>query len=296
MRRLWLFYLALSFSVISGPAFAGEQELAQPESPDNWSLSAAGGATIIEDGGDQPFLRLGLTRILGDGYVHGAVTHFAVRDALGFADVVPATTWQVSLGGGYRFGKVTLDGYGAIGWRQFQKEEFFRRGGGDITIDSNGKTLSGGISLAYEIGIDERSALSPFIAGDISRIDTARAIEVGTRGTIAHKERQTSETGSVGLTVDRLLGTHSNHRLSAYGAFVTTSNSAVAIRSSAPIEAARLFGPLDYPGFNQSWAEYGGSATVSLSRSLLIDLSAVRTAGFQGGESTNLLAGLRFHF
>ena len=116
------------------------------------------------------------------------------------------------------------------------------------------------------------------------------------RGTIAQKERQNSKTASLGLTVDRLVGASSQHRIEAYGGFVTTSNSAVAIRNSAPIEAARLFGPLEIPGSKDSWAEYGASASFRLSEPLRLDVSAVRTAGYRGGEATSLYAGMRFRF
>jgi len=287
---------ALLFFAFAGPATASDDDLTDRDKAANWSLSAAGGATVIDGGGDQPFLRLAATRLLGDAYVHASLTHFAVRDAFGLVDIVPASTWQAALGGGYSFGKVSVDAYGAIGWRKFQQEEFFRRGGSDITIDSQGKTLSGGLSLTYQLDLDNRSALYPFVAGDISRIDTARAIVVETRGTIAQKERQNGKTGSLGLTADRLLGAEGEHRIEAYVAFVATSNSAVAIRNTAPITAARLFGPQDFPGFKQDWAEYGASATLQVSEPVLLDISAVRTAGFRGGDSTNLFAGLRYRF
>ncbi len=280
----------------AGPAFASDENIVDQNDTAKWSLAAAGGATIIDNDGDQPFLRLGATRLLKNGYVRASLTHFAVRDAIGLVDIVPASTLQVALGGGYSFGKLSIDGYGAAGWRKFKQEEFFRRGGSTITIDSQGKTLSGGISATYQIDLDTRTALYPFVAGDLSRIDTARAIEVEGRGTIAQKERQNGRTGSVGLTVDRLIGTQFQHRIEAYGGFVTTSNSALAIRSSAAIAAARLFGPQDYPGFRQSWGEYGASGSVRLSKPVRLDISAVRTAGFRGGESTNLFAGLRYRF
>jgi len=77
---------------------------------------------------------------------------------------------------------------------------------------------------------------------------------------------------------------------------VTTTNSAVALRSSAPIAAARLFGPQDTPGSNDSWVEYGGNATIALSDKLLLDFSAVRTAGFAGEDMTSFSAGGRVRF
>jgi len=282
--------------IATSPAMAADETPAGTANAPQWSLAVAGGSTVIDGGGDQPFLRVAMTRFLDEGYIYAAGTHFAVRDAFGVVDIVPASTWQAAIGGGRTFGKVTLDGYAAIGWRTFKGEEFLRRGGRAITIDSKGKTLSGGLSITYQIDLDERSALSPFVAGDISRIDTARAIEVAGRGTIAQEERQNSTTGSIGFTIDRLVGPEGDHRVEAYGGFVTTSNSAVSIRSSAPIDAARLFGPQDYPGFGQTWGEYGASATLTVAEPLLLDVSAVRTAGFRGGESTNLFAGLRYRF
>ncbi|MCB2072159.1 MAG: autotransporter domain-containing protein [Novosphingobium sp.] len=285
--------LACAFAA---PAHANDEKPPEKDGAARWSVSVAGGATVIDDGGDQPFGRIGLTRLLGDGYVRASLTHFSTRDGAGLIDAVPATTWQVSLGGGYGFGALAIHGYGAIGWRNFQQEAYRRRSGTGIIIDSQGKTLSGGLSLNYTIPLDERSVLSPFVAGDIGRIDTARAIEVIGRGTIAQKERQNSKTASLGLTVDRLVGASSQHRIEAYGGFVTTSNSAVAIRNSAPIEAARLFGPLEIPGSKDSWAEYGASASFRLSEPLRLDVSAVRTAGYRGGEATSLYAGMRFRF
>jgi hypothetical protein len=286
-------FLACAFAA---PAYAGDEELADRDGSANWSVSAAGGATVIDNGGDQPFGRVGVTRILGDGYVRASVTHFSTRDGEGLIDAVPAKTWQIALGGGYSTGAFGIHGYGAIGWRDFQQEAYRRRSGAGIIIDSQGKTLAAGLTLTYALALDERSVLSPFLAGDIGRIDTARAIEVISRGTIAQKERQNSRTASVGLTVDRLIGPEMEHRIEAYGGVVTTSNSAVAIRSSAPIEAARLFGPQDIPGSKDSWGEYGASASFRLSDALYLDLSAVRTAGYRGGEAASLYAGLRFRF
>jgi len=287
---------AVSACAFTAPVHASDNELSAPDDSANWSVTAAGGATVIINGGDRPFGRLGVTRLLGEGYVRASLTHFSTRDGEGLIDAVPATTWQVSLGSGYGKGGFAIHGYGAIGWRNFQQEAYRRRSGAGIIIDSQGKTLSGGLTLTYALALDGKSILSPFLAGDIGRIDTARAIEVIGRGTIAQKERQNSKTGSIGLTLDRLIGSESEHRIEAYLAFVTTSNSAVAIRSSAPIEAARLFGPQDIPGSKDSWGEYGASASFRLSRQLHLDVSAVRTAGYKGGEATSLYAGMRHSF
>lgn len=277
------------------PAFAQENGAADAPKGIDWSISASAGLTKVDGDGDQPFMRLGVTRFIGDGYVRASVTRFSTRDGAGLVDAVPAKTVQVTLAGGYSFGKVSVDGYASLGWRNFDAEAFRRETGGMIEIDSNGKTAAAGVSLTYEFELAKGTYLAPFVAGDINRVDIARAINVVGRGTISQKERQTGETGSFGFTLDYELG-ESGHSIGAYAAFVVTSNSAVAIRSSAPVAAARLFGPQDVPGSSDSWAEYGANATLRVSEAVLLDLSAVRTAGFPGGESNSLSAGMRFRF
>lgn len=285
-------YLACAAAM---PALAEDESDAGASGAIDWSLSASGGLTKVDGDGEQPFVRLGVTRFIGDGYVRASVTRFSTRDGAGLVDTVPASTVQASLAGGYNFGSLSLDAYGSLGWRDFDPEAFLQRTGQTIEIDSDGKTAGAGVSLTYQAMLGEGTLLSPFIAGDINRIDIARAITVVGRGTISQKESQTGETGSVGFTLDRELG-ESGHTIGAYAAFVATSNSAVAIRSSAPVAAAQLFGPQDVPGSSDSWLEYGGSASLGLSEAVLLDFSVVRTAGFPGEESTSFSAGTRFRF
>ena len=277
------------------PALANDHVADETPAGTNWSISASAGLTKIDDDGDQPFVRLGVTRTIGDGYVRASVTRFSTREGTGLTDAVPARTVQVSLGGGYTFGKLSIDGYAAYGWRKFNPEAFRRETGGMIEIDSNGRTASAGVTITYEFELGKGTYFAPFVAGDFSRVDIARAINVVGRGTISQKEKQTGETGSLGFTLDHMLG-ESGHRIGAYAALITTSNSAVAIRSSAPVAAARLFGPQDVAGDSDSWAEYGATATLSLSEAVLLDFSAVRTAGFHGAESTSFSAGVRVRF
>lgn len=285
--------LACGFAV---PAQAGDTDTREARKTEDWSVAASGGATLSDGGGEQPFVRFGVTRFVGEGYVRASVTRFSTRQGAGLAGAVPASTWQATLAGGYRFGAVSIDGYGALGWRRFEREAYRRETGGAIEIDSNGRTASAGLTLSYEARLGENTLLVPHISGDISRVDIARAVNVVPRGTFAQKERQSGTTGSIGATLDRALARHGGHRAGVYAAFVATSNSAVALRSETPLAATALFGPLDVPGSKDSWGEYGLSATVRLSRALRLDLNAIRTAGLRGGESTSLSAGLRLRF
>ena len=295
MRKLYIALLAGSASL--SPAIAEEVAAgADTETGQNWSFSASGGTAMIDGDGDQPSVRLGVTRVIGAGYLRASWTRFATRDGAGLVGAVPASTQQATLAAGYAFGSLSVDGYLSYGWRKFDREAYRRETGSMIEIDSNGKTLGGGLSLTYAMAIDTRTTLSPFVAGDINRLDTARAITVVGRGTISQKERQTGQTGSLGFTLERGVGKDGQHRIGIYAAAVTTSNSAVAFRSSSPAGIASLFGPLDVPGSKDSWIEYGATASVRLARPVSLDLSVVRTAGFRGGNSTSLSAGVRVGF
>ena len=276
------------------PALASEPDAAAATASD-WSISASGGLTKVDGDGDQPFMRLSATRFIGDGYVRASVTRFATREGQGLVDAVPARTVQIGLGGGYTFGKVSIDGYASLGWRHFDAEAFRHETGRMVEVDSHGKTAGLGLSVTYEVQLGEGTFLSPYVAGDVNRVDIARAIEMVGRGTIAQKEHQSGVTGSLGFTLDHKLG-ESGHNIGVYAAFIVTSNSAVQIRSSAPVAAARLFGPQDVAGASDSWAEYGASATLRVSKGVMLDFSAVRTAGFAGGESNSFSAGARVRF
>lgn len=280
----------------AAPAQAGDTDTREVRKSEDWSVSASGGATLSDGGSEQPFVRFGVTRFVGEGYVRASATRFSTREGAGLAGAVPASTWQATLAGGYRFGAVAVDGYAALGWRKFDREAYRRETGGAIEIDSTGKTASVGLTLSYEASLGENTVLVPNISVDASRVDIARAVNVVPRGTFAQNERQSGTTGSIGLSLDHTFARHGGHRAGVYTAFVATSNSAVAIRSETPLAATSLFGPQDLPGSKDSWGEYGISATLRLSRVLRLDVNAIRTAGLRGGESTSLSAGLRFRF
>jgi len=277
------------------PAFANEDNAGEAPPGVDWTVSASAGFSHVDNDGEQPFFRFGVTRYIGEGYVRASVTHFDKTEAPGLMDTVPASTLQVALSGGRSFGDVQVDGYASYGWRKFDPEAFRQRTGQMIEIQSDGTIAGAGLSLTYNAELGKDLYLAPFVAADVNRVDIARAITVVGRGIISQKERQTGETFSGGFTLDHEIGSHGSS-IGAYAAFVTTTNSAVAIRSSAPVAAARLFGPQDVPGSSDSWVEYGGNATVELSDSVLLDFSAVRTAGFTREDMTSFSGGARVRF
>jgi hypothetical protein len=273
------------------------QALAQePDDGRDWTLSLSGGTSMVEARGDQPFASIGITRSFGDGYVRVSGTYFDTRDGQGVLGAVPAKTSQVTLAGGVSFGAVSIDAYGTLGKRTFGAETYERRTGRPITIASNGKTAALGASLTYDLPVGGNGFVSPFVALDWSRVDTARAINVPTLGLISQKEKQAGTTGTLGATAQLLFGPDSGHSAGLYGAFVTSSNTTAYNRGASPIAAARVLGASDLPGIKDSWGEIGATASVRLAKPLRLDLSVIRTLGFAGAESTSGAVGVRFSF
>jgi outer membrane autotransporter protein len=191
---------------------------------------------------------------------------------------------------------VSLDGYVSLGRRKFAPEAFQRANGTAIAIASNGKTSGIGASLTYDASIGKHLFLSPFVALDYARIDTARAFTLPNGGLISQKEKQDGVTGSIGASLQLLFGKDDAHSLGPYAALVSSSNATAYSRGSAPAAMARLLGTLDAAGRKDSWGEYGATASFKLAKPLRIDVSVVRTAGFIGSESTSASAGVRVRF
>jgi Autotransporter beta-domain len=287
------FLASAALALVSLPATA---EAKEADDAARWTLSLSGGTTSLENRGDQPFASIGISRAFGDSYVRLTGTHVSSRDGQGLTAAVPAKTYQISLAGGTSFGAVSLDGYVSIGRRHFAREAFQRANGTSISIASNGKTSGVGASLTYDAAIGKHMFLSPFIAVDYARIDTARAITRPNGSLIAQKEKQDGVTGSLGASLQILFGQDDAHSVGPYAAFVSSSNTTAYNRASAPVAIAKLLGTLDAPGGKDSWGEYGATASFRIAAPLRVDLSVVRTTGFQGSNSTSASAGVRFSF
>lgn len=262
----------------------------------NWSASLSGGTATLENRGDQPFFSISLTRNFSDGYLRLSGTHIDTREGQGLLGAVPAKTNQIALAGGASFGSFNLDGYVSLGRRKFGAEAFRRLNGQTINIASNGKTSAIGTSLTYDAPVGNHGFISPFVALDYSRVDTARAITVPVRGLVTQKEKQDGVTFTLGGTAQVLFGAGDAHSAGLYGAFVTSSNATAYNRGTSPVAASRLLGALDVPGAKDSWAEYGATASFRLAKPLRLDLSVIRTAGFSNAESTSGSVGVRISF
>jgi hypothetical protein len=263
---------------------------AQPQPA--WTAGISGGVSRLGPDLDQSFAAATVTRRLGDGYVRAGATLFGGDDGVGRLRS-SAETRLFSLAGGYGFGAVTIELFGAIGDRSFDEVRLALPGGQTVTVGGDGDLWSVGGSASMVVPLDARWTLTPFLAVDRSALDVARTSAAPRRRPAANplvrEERGT--TGSAGIGIDRALGT-GRSSIGAFAAVVTTSNAAAVTRVSGDAGQRLLEGD----GFADSWAEAGAQAAIGLGAAATLDLMLVHTLGLVGGETLTGSAGLRIDF
>lgn len=289
---------SLAFVLAAGSALPALAQAAEPEQavPDRlWSISLTGGLSASDGGGNQKSAQIGLTRNLGAGFAGLSLARLDAPAEAGQRGALASKADQLTLSGGYGFGALSLDAYASYGWRKFNSAVITAGNGQSVTVAAKGKNLSLGAGLSYELPLGEHAAIAPFISLDYGRVDSIRAALIPVVGLVALAEQNSGITGTAGLSLTHRLGPDDANSIGASGAFVTSSNAA-ASSFGARTRAARTVRRLDGISGADSWAEFGGSASVRLNQAIALDLSLTRTAGSAGPESTSVSAGLRFGF
>ena len=291
MTRALAALLAALLAVVATPASA--QETGDRR---DWTLSLSGGATALGGEDDQPFASVSIAREFGDSYASASATVVDSGDDDAPAGVLPARTILGALTAGRAWGSLTAEVHGSLGTRDFRRGSFRGPGGRPIALDSDGSIAAAGLTLSYDVAAGARWFVSPFGSLGYNRLDILRLLTVPGRDPVVRRDREDGVTGTTGLTVQRMLGASGRRSAALYGAFVTTSNNASSSRGAAPVGSARVGRLTERAGSSDSWIEYGGSVGLGLSGRVTLDLSAIRTEGFELGESTSFAAGLSFSF
>ncbi len=279
----------------AAPALA--QEAAAPEDEKLWSLSLGGGATLVSHGQDPWSTNVDLSRSIGDASLSLGYSRSTENGQQGVPFSLGSKSETFSLSAGYGIGSVSLDVHGSYGVRRFDGRSFRRRTGQVVTIDGKGKSYGIGATATVWVPLGENTSMSPYASLDYSSTDTARALVLPPIGLVSAKDKQKGTTGSLGTSIDRRFGSESQHSISANAAWVITSNSAATsstlIRRSG---AARPLRPQAGAGGSENWFEYGASASFGVSDVVNLSLSASRTVGTFGPETTSLYTGVSFSF
>lgn len=281
-------------ALLAAIAFAAPLHAENAPAP-AWTLSAGGGVTSIGGQGDQPFAQIGLKHSFGDAYVRGGVTYIDGGSGDLRRGIVPADTWQATLGGGASFDAVSLDFYVLAGSRSYSRTVATPLGTRRIAVSDKGSNFGAGASLTLDLPLGGNWFVSPSLAADYARVDVAvTATAANGIDLISQKNDRDGITGTGGATLQYLAD--SGASIGAYGAFVATSDAASVNRAGAngtPNAALRFVGDI---GGSDSWAEYGVLGGVPLTPRLRLDVSVVRTQGLAGGETTSGAATLSYGF
>jgi hypothetical protein len=283
----------LAFVLFATPALAQEADAAAGEGPATpWSLSLSGGASIPDSGKGDTYQSASITRGIGAGYVSLSGMR-SVAQGTGRLASPGSTAQRLTLGGGIAFGQVSLDAYGTIGRRTFKP---FRLPLRRISISGTGHEWSVGGSITWTLLASEHLSLSPYVSGDTGTVETARVIN-GFAGPLSVREKQKGTSGSAGVNLSRSFGPDGVHAFGANLAYATSSNASASSASGFGPRGMRRLRPLGQGSSGgDSWLEYGVSGAFQLGQAVGIDVSADRTAGVLGPESTSVSAGLRYSF
>ena len=279
----------------AGPALA--QDASATEEAKLWSLSLGGGATLVSHGDDPWSTNVDLSRSIGDASLSLGYSRSTESGQQGVPLSLGSKSETLNFSAGYGIGSVALDLHGSYGVRRFDGRSFRRRTGQVVTLGGKGKSYGLGATATVWVPLGENTSMSPYASLDYSSTDTARAANLPLLGLVSVKDREKGTTGSLGASVDRTFGDDGQHSISANVAWVITSNSAATLGTfTRRSGAVRPLRPQAGAGGSENWFEYGASASFEVSDEVNLSLSASRTAGTFGPETTSLYTGVSFSF
>ncbi len=259
----------------------------------DWTLELSGGLAALPDEGSQPFVAAMLSRQMGALQLRGGVAWYGGDDEADPAALLPAETWQATVGAGYIAGPVLVDVFASLGRRRFDPVVRDIQNGRSIRSESEGGLFTLGGSLTLDAPIRPGWTAAPFVSVSYSALDTARNIVPPVGAPLIDERTEKGATGTIGVTIERAWAGGS---LGVYLAGAATTNRASVDRQGSPTLATRVPRlPADEDG-GDGWLEYGLSGSVVLSPTVALDAAVVRTAGFADGETTSVTAGLRIAF
>jgi hypothetical protein len=276
-------YLAAALLCLPGTASAA-----------NWTLELSGGLAALPDEGSQPFLAATLSRERGALQLRGGIAWYGGSDEEAAAmALLPAETWQATLGAGHAAGPVLIDVYASVGRRRFNPVVRDLRNNQVIRFDTQGGLYTIGGSLTMDVPVSRGWAAAPFVSLSYSSLSTARTITPPTGAPLIDERTEKGLTGTIGASV---LRDFRGASLGLYVAAAATTNRASVDRQGSATLAARVPAlPAEDDG-GDFWLEYGLSGSVALSEAVTLDAAVVRTADYADGETTSVSAGLRLRF
>ncbi len=159
-------------------------------------------------------------------------------------------------------------------------------------LSSNGNALGVGTTGSFGVRLSATTRLTPFVALDYNRIDSARYVNVGSPRPFTGNNADTGFTGTLGAVVSHRFGAERKLRAIAFGAIVAATSSGARPREYGSV-GARFADAIGNSDVDASWGEAGVGVNYRLTRNARLNGVLLQTINRMDGEAVAAKLGLQ---
>lgn len=259
--------------------------------PPKWIIAAGDTATLIAGQDTQPAANVSITRVIGKGSVELSGTVSGTSNDHAPAGLLPERIVTLALTGTRQFGHLVLDGHVAAGWATFRQGilPVSPTTSALVSSQADGFGVGGGASL--NISLAEYFILTPRVGIDYAATGVKRTPVDRIASPDEIETKSDGITLSGGAALQSRFGASHQHGFTAMATAMRMTNTSDFIHRTSRVN------PVDIKQRSaDTFIDYGVSLSLGLTHRLGIDISATRSAGINGPESTMIGAGLHVTF
>lgn len=271
--------------------FAQSAHAESPPPPDpKWIMAAGGTSTLIAGQDSLPAANFSITRVIGKGSVElsGTVSDTSNDDAP--VGLLPKWVATFTLAGTRQFGHVIVDGHVAAGWAKFRRGTLPISPTTSALVSSQADGFGVGSGASLNVSLGKYVMLTPRMGIDY----VATRVKTPVDRNASSDENEIKSDGitlSGGAALQWSFGASHQHGLVATATAIRTTNTQDFIHRTGRVD------PVDFRQSSaDTFVDYGASMSLGLTHRLGLGISATRSAGISGPESTVISAGLHVTF
>jgi len=159
-------------------------------------------------------------------------------------------------------------------------------------LSGNGNVLGVGTTGSYGVRLSSTTWLTPFVALDYNRIDSARFVNLGSPRPFTGNNADTGFTGTLGTVVSHRFGAERKLRAIAFGAIVAGTSSGARPQEYGSV-GARLAHTIGDSDVDASWGEAGVGVSYGLTPNARLNGVLLQTISRRDGEAVAAKLGLQ---
>lgn len=262
-----------------------------PPPPPKWTVTLGGTATMMDGQNSQPAVNFSVMRAIGKGYVglSGSVTDSHNDQAP--VGLVPERIEIVTLSGGRQLGRFMLETHIVAGQGVFQQGMLPITPTQSLAVSSKADGYGLGASASINLTLAKNLMLMPRLSIDYAATKINRTPVDLSAATNQFNVKSKGVTLSGGGALQTRFGASYQHGLMVMASVMRIDNTADFIHRAGRTNVDDI-----QAGSTDMLVDYGAILSFGLSHQMGLDLSATRSAGANGPQSTILGAGLRVAF